>query len=372
MTLVDARERIFKSLKRTIDMYKDNQFLPNDIPLKVEKKKLEPELKPKPETNQMIIYQEKKEEKKEEENNEYINWKLMRVISGHVGWVRCLAVDVSNEFFVSGSVDRTIKIFDLAKGKLKLTLTGHISAVRGLTIHEKRPYLFSVGEDKTVKCWDLEVNKQIRSYHGHLSSVHCCTLHPSLDILFTGGRDQSIRMWDIRTKKQIHLLGGHESTVCSVVSQSLDPQLISGSMDSTIRLWDIVAGKCTSVLTHHKKSVRSLLIHPNEYTFASASSDHIKKWKGKGEFLKNFDGHHSIINSIAINNENMMVSGADDGSMCFWDWKTGKNFQRIQTIPQSGSLDSESGIFCCKFDQSGSRLITGEADKTIKIWKQNE
>ena len=34
----------------------------------------------------------------------------MRVISGHLGWVRCIAVDPSNEWFATGSGDRTIKV----------------------------------------------------------------------------------------------------------------------------------------------------------------------------------------------------------------------------------------------------------------------
>ena len=61
-----------------------------------------------------------------------------------------------NQFFVTGSADRTIKFWDLAKGYLKLTLTGHVNTVRGLVVSERHPYLFSCGEDKTVKCWDLE------------------------------------------------------------------------------------------------------------------------------------------------------------------------------------------------------------------------
>ena len=36
--------------------------------------------------------------------------KLMRVISGHLGWVRCITVDPSNEWFATGSGDRTIKV----------------------------------------------------------------------------------------------------------------------------------------------------------------------------------------------------------------------------------------------------------------------
>ncbi len=44
-------------------------------------------------------------------------------------WVRCLAFDSSNEWFVTGSADRTIRVWDLASGQLKLTLTGHIEQV---------------------------------------------------------------------------------------------------------------------------------------------------------------------------------------------------------------------------------------------------
>ena len=86
-------------------------------------------------------------------------WKLMRVISGSLGWVRALAVEPGNEWFASGAGDRTIKIWDLASGKLKLTLTGHINTVRGIAISPRNPYMYSVGEDKMVKCWDLETNK---------------------------------------------------------------------------------------------------------------------------------------------------------------------------------------------------------------------
>lgn len=110
-------------------------------------------------------------------------WKLMRVISGHQGWVMCVAVDHSNKWFVTGSKDRTIKFWDLASGQLKLTLTGHINTVRGVAVSNKHTYLFSCGEDKTVRCWDLEYNKIIRNYHGHLSGVYCLSLHPTLDVL---------------------------------------------------------------------------------------------------------------------------------------------------------------------------------------------
>lgn len=58
--------------------------------------------------------------------------------------------------------------------------------------------------------------------------------------------------------------------------------------------------------------------------------------------------------------------------MYFWDWKTGHNFQKLQAVTQPGSLDSEAGVFKCCFDMSGCRLLTAEADKTIKIYKEDE
>lgn len=189
-----------------------------------------------------------------------------------------MAVDPSNEWFATGSGDRTIKFWDLASGQLKLTLTGHIEQVTGLAVSSRQPYMFSCALDKMVKCWDLEYNKVpstppmhrfrlhsyrmhgwtwgclpmehmcpgtvergitpafvcelvtwglqvIRHYHGHLSGVYALKLHPTLDILMTGGRDSVCRVWDMRSKVQVHCLTGHDDTVCSILSQGTDPQV---------------------------------------------------------------------------------------------------------------------------------------------------
>lgn len=237
-------------------------------------------------------------------------WKLMRVISGHLGWVRALAVEPGNKWFASGAGDRTIKIWDLATGSLRLTLTGHISTVRGLAVSPRHPYLFSCGEDKMVKCWDLETNKVIRHYHGHLSGVYTLALHPTLDVLVTGGRDGAARVWDMRTRSNIHVLSGHTQTVCDLVCQEADPQVITGSLDSTVRLWDLAAGKAMGVLTHHKKGVRALAVHPEEFTFASGSTGSIKQWKcPEGAFMQNFEGHNAIINTMSVNQNNVFFTG---------------------------------------------------------------
>ena len=301
-------------------------------------------------------------------------WKTYRVISGHLGWVRSIAFDPSNDWFVTGSADRTIKVWDTASGQLKLTLTGHIEQVTGLAVSHRHPYMFSCGLDKQVKCWDLEQNKVIRNYHGHLSGVYSIALHPKLDILATGGRDATCRVWDMRTKMQIFALGGHEDNVSAILMQASDPQIITGSHDKTIKLWDLRTGKTLSTLTYHKKSVRALAVHPTEYNFASGGADNVKKFGlPQGEFLFNFlQNQNAIINAMAVNEDGVLATGGDDGSLWFRDWKSGNAFQQAESVVQPGSLDSEAGIYAMSFDMSGTRLVTCEADKTIKMWKEDE
>lgn len=88
--------------------------------------------------------------------------------------------------------------------------------------------------------------------------------------------------------------------------------------------------------------------------------------------MQNFEGQNSIINTMAVNEDNVLFSGGDNGSMSFWDWKSGHRFQALDTTAQPGSLDAECGIMSSTYDKTGLRLINGEADKTIKIWKQDE
>ena len=88
--------------------------------------------------------------------------------------------------------------------------------------------------------------------------------------------------------------------------------------------------------------------------------------------MLNFSGHNSVVNSLAVNSQNVLFSGGDNGSIAFWDWKSGHRFQYLDSAAQPGSLDAEAGIMTSTFDRTGLRLITGEADKTIKLWKPDE
>lgn len=62
---------------------------------------------------------------------------------------------------------------------------------------------------------------------------------------------------------------------------------------------------------------------------------------------------------MAINQDGVLVSGGDDGTMRFWDWPSGYNYQEHISQPQPGSIAAENGIFALSFDKSGCRLLSG-------------
>lgn len=39
--------------------------------------------------------------------------------------------------------------------------------------------------------------------------------------------------------------------------------------------------------------------------------------------MKNLSGHNTIVNSLAVNEDGVLVSGGDNGSLHFWDYETG-------------------------------------------------
>jgi hypothetical protein len=66
---------------------------------------------------------------------------------------------------------------------------------------------------------------------------------------------------------------------------------------------------------------------------------------------QNLMGHNSIINTMCVNGDGVMMSGGvlpvtcvlacslsagDNGSMCMWDYRTGYQFQNFMSLPQPG------------------------------------
>ena len=305
-------------------------------------------------------------------------WQPTKTLVSHQGWVTAVAFHPSNLWFATGSTDSVIKIWNLASGELRLNFTGHKEVVRSIAVRDKT--MFSGSDDHAIKMWDLEKNQIVRDYFGHVSAVHCIATHPVLDLVFSGGRDKSVRVWDVRTQAAVRTFYDHQDSVLAIAAQSSEPQLVSGSGDCMVLLWDIAMGRAITQLTRHKKPVRSLCLHPVENTFVSCGADAIRKWKlPEGAFMTNIGeqqgtaSNQSLWTTLAVNSTGCLFAGAEDGQMLFTDYDSGALVQRRKTKPLPGTPDGASGILCAAFDpQSGTRLVTGETDKSVKIWKPKE
>ncbi|MGI2909791.1 WD40 repeat domain-containing protein, partial [Hassallia sp. VBCCA 56010] len=77
----------------------------------------------------------------------------------HSNSVRSVAFSPDGKTLASGSDDNTIKLWDVATGKLSQTLTGHSNSVRSVAFSPDGKTLASGSDDNTIKLWDVATGK---------------------------------------------------------------------------------------------------------------------------------------------------------------------------------------------------------------------
>ena len=81
--------------------------------------------------------------------------------------VTSVAIAPDGRTALSGSVDKTLKLWDLASGKELRTFTGHSDVVSSVAIAPDGRTALSGSWDKTLKLWDLASGKELRTFTGH-------------------------------------------------------------------------------------------------------------------------------------------------------------------------------------------------------------
>ena len=138
---------------------------------------------------------------------------------------------------LSGSLDKTIKLWDVESGTLIRTLAGHSSYVSSVSFSPDGTRILSGSYDKTIKLWDAESGTLIRTLAGHSDYVRSVSFSPDGTRILSGSDDNTIKLWDAESGTLIRTLAGHSGSVRSVSFSPDGTRILSGSFDNTIKLW---------------------------------------------------------------------------------------------------------------------------------------
>ena len=297
---------------------------------------------------------------------------MLQSIRGHHDWISSVAFSPDGSKIISGSSDRSIRVWDANTGiEMLPPLRGHDELINSIAFSPDGSKIISGSDDKTIRVWDASTGiEMLPPLQGHRGSIRSVAFSPSGSNIVSGSDDKTIRVWDASTGiKILPPLRGHDHWIYSVAFSPDGSKIVSGSSDYTIRVWDARNGiEMLPPLRGHLGSIHSLAFSPDGSKIISGSSDHtILVWNASTgiKMPPPFRGHHNSILSVAFSADGCkIISGSYDNTIRVWDGSAG-----IEMPPPHRG--HKALIHSVTFSPDGSKIISGSADRTIRVWDAN-
>ena len=282
----------------------------------------------------------------------------------HTDMTLALALSPDEHSLASGSVDGSVKLWDVESGVL-LWSGWHTQGTWCLAFSADGNLLASGGSDAAVRIWDAKLGRPLEDIP-HSGPVFSLAWSPDGRLLASGDFAGTTRLWQRQQTGPARLwqtLSGHTNLVRGLAFAPDGSVLASASWDSTVKLWELASGRCRQTLVGHTERVQALAWSPDGGMLASGSFDHtIRLWDGKlGHWRAVLQGHNAIVYGLAFTPDSRhLLSGSDDGTLRLWE------VERAQCVRvMQGSLPS---LYDLDWSPDSRQLVSGGTDTLVTIW----
>lgn len=142
-----------------------------------------------------------------------------------------------------------------------LSLLGHSRQVSCVAWASKDTYLASGSLDRTVRLWEVDSGACLAVFNGHQDDVLCVAWSPLQDQVASGSKDRTARVWDVEKHGAFTPLQSSQAN--SILAVSVSPLyqgrrwLAAATKNGCVRVYDVINGGY-SILRGHKAAVTSL------------------------------------------------------------------------------------------------------------------
>ncbi|ORY00702.1 WD40 repeat-like protein [Basidiobolus meristosporus CBS 931.73] len=126
----------------------------------------------------------------------------LRIFAGHLSDVDCVKFHPNSKYLVTGSSDKTSRLWDVQRGTCVRVFTGHLGTVYALAVSPDGRTMASAGDDKSIVLWDLGSGRKIKKMTGHQGTIHSLSFSSEGSVLVSGSSDWTVRVWDVKKAEE--------------------------------------------------------------------------------------------------------------------------------------------------------------------------
>ncbi|KAG2137114.1 uncharacterized protein EDB93DRAFT_1253728 [Suillus bovinus] len=289
----------------------------------------------------------------------------VREFEAHIDTIRAVAAFPDGRRIVTGSVDKTLHLWDLKEDVVLKKLEGHRNAVRAIAVSRDGQFIASGDYNGELIAWDSNTgNPLTQIIKAHFGSIYSLDFSADGVLLATGSLDGTVKLWSTTTW---HLQGNpidcHTAVYCIRYAPSGEHLAIATFKDVQILITD--TKECIANFTAHAVLNLSLAWMPDGSWLLSASTVldptirvwDPSTWKQVGD---PWTGHTYQVNAIAVNSTGTLVASAsDDKHVRLW---------RLSDRRTIAIFKHSDNVYCVAFSIDGKHIISGSANKKVSQW----